>query len=305
MSDKAFSSDSKIQAIQAAKQTAANQTHSNVNKIKGSTQCFNAIWLSDLHLGTRDCKAEYLLQLLKQTQVEFIYLVGDIIDIWAMKKRVYWPESHNQVLQQLLQMARNGTKIIYIPGNHDEQFKSYDGFHLWDVSIAKEHIHTTIGGQKILMLHGDQFDSQVCVGKALTLLGDRLYDLLLLLNRRLHQVRTLLGYPYWSLASYIKLRVNKAQQAISLFRDAVVTYAQERHVDGVICGHIHQPELSRQGKMIYANDGDWVENCTFIAESEAGDLQLRQWNEQELDSNLIASISMGNSTPKPIRQRVA
>ncbi|WP_143562384.1 UDP-2,3-diacylglucosamine diphosphatase [Shewanella sp. UCD-KL12] len=291
--------------MQRGQKRAESQLDSNVKQLKASKQVFNAIWLSDVHLGTKDCKAQYLLQLLKQTQTETLYLVGDIIDIWAMKRRVYWPESHNQVLQQLVSMARNGTQIIYIPGNHDEQFKSYDGFHLWDVSIAKEHVHTMIGGQRILMLHGDQFDSQVCVGKALTKLGDRLYDILLLLNRQLHKVRTHLGYPYWSLASYIKLRVNKAQQAISLFRDAVVTYATDRGVDGVICGHIHQPELSREGKMIYANDGDWVENCTFIAESERGDLQLRQWDEQQSDSSLISSISLGRSAPKSLKKRVA
>ncbi|AQS40302.1 hypothetical protein Sps_05233 [Shewanella psychrophila] len=294
-----------MQVVQGVEQVGVDQTDAKVKKQIGPKQSFNAIWLSDIHLGTKDCKAEYLLQLLKQTQTESLYLVGDIIDIWAMKRRVYWPDSHNQVLQQLLAMARNGTQIIFIPGNHDEQFRSYAGFHLWDVSIAKEHIHTMLGGQKILMLHGDQFDSQVCVGKALTKLGDRLYDLLLVLNRQVHRIRTHLGYPYWSLASYIKLRVNKAQQAISLFRDAVVTYAKDRQVDVVICGHIHQPELSRQGKMIYANDGDWVENCTFIAESEKGDLQLLKWDEQQLDSSLIASISMVPSMPKSIKKRVA
>lgn len=283
-----------------------NQCQSQPKNRPGSLlkHSFNALWLSDIHLGSKDCKAEYLLQLLRQTQTESLYLVGDIIDIWAMKRRMYWPESHNQVLQQLFIMAKNGTKIIYVPGNHDEEFKAYAGFHLWDVSIAKEHIHTTLGGQKILMLHGDQFDSQVCVGKALTKLGDRLYDLLLLLNRHLHRVRTHLGYPYWSLASYIKLRVNKAQQAIGLFRAAVVSYAQDKQVDGVICGHIHQPELSQQGKIFYANDGDWVENCTFIAESEWGELQLHKWDEQEKCSFVIASISLKRK-PKSLKQQVA
>ncbi|BAJ00361.1 UDP-2,3-diacylglucosamine diphosphatase [Shewanella violacea] len=281
-----------------------NQSQPQVNSGSLLKHSFNALWLSDIHLGSKDCKAEYLLQFLRQTHTDSLYLVGDIIDIWAMKRRVYWPESHNQVLQQLLIMAKNGTKIIYVPGNHDEPFKAYVGFNLWDVSIAKEHIHTTLGGHKILMLHGDQFDSQVCVGKALTRLGDRLYDLLLVLNRLLHRIRTHLGYPYWSLASYIKLRVNKAQQAIGLFRAAVVSYAQDQEVDGVICGHIHQPELSQQGKLFYANDGDWVENCTFIAESDRGELQLHKWDEQTNTSFVTASISLNNKC-KSLKQQVA
>ncbi len=239
----------------------------------------NAVWLSDVHLGSKDCKAEYLLTFLQQLETECLYLVGDIFDIWALKRRIYWPESHNKVLQQLLKMARDGVKVVYIPGNHDEVLKSYSGFHLWDLSIFCEHIHTGVNGHKLLMLHGDQFDSEVCIGRTYAILGDHLYDLLLFLNRGLHKIRHKLGYPYWSLASYIKLRINKAQQAITDYQAAVTRYAKTKNVDAVFCGHIHQPALNIDKQILYGNDGDWVENCTFIAESCEGDIQLYKWHE--------------------------
>ena len=256
---------------------------------------YHALWLSDVHLGSKDCKAEYLLQLLKQVDTDSLYLVGDIFDVWALKRRVYWPESHNRVLQQLLKMAREGVKIVYIPGNHDEVLKPYNGFHLWDLSIANEYIHIGVSGRKILMLHGDQFDNEVCIGQAYAKLGDHLYDLLLWLNRSLHQVRNFMGYPYWSLASYIKLKINKAQQAINDYQTAVSRYASKKRVDAVICGHIHQPALELYDQILYANDGDWVENCTLIAESAQGELQLLKWDEISAEARLIKSYSFDNN----------
>ncbi|MCL1138463.1 UDP-2,3-diacylglucosamine diphosphatase [Shewanella pneumatophori] len=268
-------------------------------------QSFNALWLSDLHLGSKDCKAEYLLQLLKQVDTESLYLVGDIFDVWALKRRIYWPESHNKVLQQLLKMARDGVNIVYIPGNHDEILKPYSGFHLWDLSIANEYIHIGVSGRKILMLHGDQFDSEVCVGRTYAKLGDHLYDLLLFLNRGLHQVRNWLGYPYWSLASYIKLKINKAQQAINDYQAAVIRYANSKTVDAVVCGHIHQPALELNNKILYANDGDWVENCTLIAESTQGEIQLLKWDEIHAEAKLVKSYSFDDSEQTPQQQQVA
>ncbi|MEZ9197131.1 UDP-2,3-diacylglucosamine diphosphatase [Shewanella sp. 10N.286.54.B9] len=268
-------------------------------------QHFNAIWLSDVHLGSKDCKAEYLLQLLDSLRTDKLFLVGDIIDIWALKRKFLWPHSHNLVLQKLLKMAREGTHIVYIPGNHDEILKPYDGFHLWDLSISKEHMHTTASNRKVLMVHGDQFDSEVCIGRAYAKLGDHLYDLLLFLNRQLHRVRNRLGYPYWSLASYVKLRVAKAQQAINNYRSAVIHYAKSKGADVVVCGHIHQPELSLTNNIIYANDGDWVENCTFIAESQSGDIQLLKWQESTQSARLISAFQFAQQTVKPKTKRVA
>ncbi|WP_412486333.1 UDP-2,3-diacylglucosamine diphosphatase [Shewanella chilikensis] len=240
----------------------------------------NALWLSDIHLGSIDCKAEYLLHFLNSVQPKVLYLVGDIVDIWALKRRVFWPESHNQLLQKLLQMAQSGIKLVYLPGNHDELFKDYHQLQLADVIISKEYRHQTLSGKTLLMLHGDQFDSEVCIGRITARLGNHLYDVLMFLNRHLHKVRRRLGYPYWSLAGFIKQRVGKAQQAINSFREAVVRYGRKQKVDGIICGHIHQPELTEMSGFIYANDGDWVENCTLLTETLEGELQLERWNEQ-------------------------
>ncbi|MGL5907290.1 MAG: UDP-2,3-diacylglucosamine diphosphatase [Shewanella sp.] len=280
------------------------------NAANSHTVTVNALWLSDIHLGCKDCKADYLLSLLTTVRCQHLYLVGDIVDLWALKRRLHWPESHNRVLQTLIELAQNGTQVIYLPGNHDELIKPYAELTLLNINIARQHIHQGIGGHKLLMLHGDQFDADVCVGRFYAILGDHLYDFLLFLNRNLHRLRERLGYPYWSLASYIKSRVGKAQTAISRYRQAVVQYAQHYDVDGVICGHIHQPELSIQPRdnqyatpdkrqIIYANDGDWVENCSLITETLSGELQLCRWNEQSLNLDILSSIALVQTPPTP------
>ncbi|MBB1438137.1 UDP-2,3-diacylglucosamine diphosphatase [Shewanella sp. SG41-4] len=289
------------------RQPLSHLTHSD------KIQHFHALWISDVHLGSVDCKADFLLHFLNHSQCQYLYLVGDIVDIWALKKRVYWPDNHNKVIQKILELASNGTHVFYIPGNHDEAFKDYADSHFRGITLVKQHIHQSLSGKHFLMLHGDQFDSQVCISRTYAKLGDHLYDVLLWLNRQLHQVRSRLGYPYWSLASYIKLRVNKAQQAINQYRDAVLRYAIKKQVDMVICGHIHQPELSQHtinGSVItYANDGDWVENCTLIAETESGDVQLLKWDEQTLQATAVNTIDFGSSEATsiitPQKQHVA
>jgi UDP-2,3-diacylglucosamine pyrophosphatase LpxH len=289
------------------RQPLSHLTHSD------KIQHFHALWISDVHLGSIDCKADFLLHFLNHSQCQYLYLVGDIVDIWALKKRVYWPDSHNEVIQKILELASSGTQVIYIPGNHDEAFKDYADSHFRGITLVKQHIHQSLSGKRFLILHGDQFDSQVCVSRTYAKLGDHLYDVLLWLNRQLHRVRSRLGYPYWSLASYIKLRVNKAQQAINQYRDAVLRYAIKKQVDMVICGHIHQPELSQHTInnhiITYANDGDWVENCTLIAETESGDVQLLKWDEQTLQATAVNTIDFGSSEATsiitPQKQHVA
>lgn len=290
-----------------------------INAANSHTTTVNALWLSDIHLGCKDCKADYLLSLLTTVRCQHLYLVGDIVDLWALKRKLHWPDSHNKVLQKIIELAQNGTQVIYLPGNHDELIKPYAELSLWNIKIARQHIHQGIGGHKLLMLHGDQFDADVCVGRFYAMLGDNLYDLLLFLNRHLHSLRERLGYPYWSLASYIKSRVGKAQVAISRYRQAVINYAQHFDVDGVICGHIHQPELSTHprsvnnstpGKrqIIYANDGDWVENCSLITETLTGELQLCRWNEQTFNLDILNSIALVQQppeTPKNKQQKTA
>ena len=276
-------------------------------------QYFHAMWISDVHLGSIDCKADFLLHFLNHNQCQYLYLVGDIVDIWALKKRIYWPDSHNKVVKKILELASNGTQVIYIPGNHDEDLKAYSGSHFRGIPLTKQHIHQSISGKRFLILHGDQFDSQVCISRTYAKLGDHLYDVLLWLNRQLYKVRSRLGYPYWSLASYIKLRVNKAQQAINQYRDAVLRYAVKHHIDMVICGHIHQPELTQHTinnrTMTYANDGDWVENCTLIVETKSGDVQLLKWDEQTLQTSIVNTIYFSSSETKsiitPPKQQVA
>lgn len=290
-----------------------------INAANSHTTTVNALWLSDIHLGCKDCKADYLLSLLTTVRCQHLYLVGDIVDLWALKRKLHWPDSHNKVLQKIIELAQNGTQVIYLPGNHDELIKPYAELSLWNIKIARQHIHQGIGGHKLLMLHGDQFDADVCVGRFYAMLGDNLYDLLLFLNRHLHSLRERLGYPYWSLASYIKSRVGKAQIAISRYRQAVINYAQHFDVDGVICGHIHQPELSTHSRsvnnstpgkrqIIYANDGDWVENCSLITETLTGELQLCRWNEQTFNLDILNSIELVQQppeTPKNKQQKTA
>lgn len=287
--------------------------------IPTKTTTVNALWLSDIHLGCKDCKADYLLSLLETVRCQHLYLVGDIVDLWSLKRKLHWPDSHNKVLQKIIELAQKGTQVIYLPGNHDELIKPYVELSLWNIKIARQHIHQGVGGHKLLMLHGDQFDADVCVGRFYALLGDHLYDLLLFLNRNLHSLRERLGYPYWSLASYVKSKVGKAQTAIGHYRQAVLNYAQHFDVDGVICGHIHQPELSihpisaqhstpDRRQIIYANDGDWVENCSLITETLSGELQLCRWNEQTLKLDILSSIALvqqSSETHKNQQQKTA
>ncbi|WP_084405045.1 UDP-2,3-diacylglucosamine diphosphatase [Aliagarivorans taiwanensis] len=252
-------------------------------------QVYQSLWLSDIHLGCRDCKAEFLLHLLKQTRAKRIFLVGDIIDVWALKRRVHWPAAHNDVLQYLMYLARKGTEVIYIPGNHDQLFKAYKGLELGDIPVHEQYTYTSITGKKILMLHGDQFDDEVCFGKLYAKLGDHLYDLLMFLNRVVSDWRQRLGYSYWSLAGYIKSRIGKAQEAILRYQNAAINEAKRQQADMIICGHIHHPCLLEKDGVVYANDGDWIENCTYLCETMEGELQLRRWDDKAGECQLLAS----------------
>ncbi|WP_133407839.1 UDP-2,3-diacylglucosamine diphosphatase [Parashewanella tropica] len=259
-------------------------------------QRYHALWLSDIHLGCKDCKAEFLLQLLDNVICDKLFLVGDIIDFWALKNRLHWPESHHKVLQKIIAIAQTQTQVVFIPGNHDELLKSYHYFNFCNVEIQPQYLHTTIAGKKLLMLHGDQFDSQVCVSRYYAKLGDHLYDFILFLNRSLHAIRKKFGHSYWSLAGYIKRRVTKAQQAIERYQYAAINHAKAQKVDAIFCGHIHQPELIEQSDIIYGNQGDWIENCTLLVETEAGELQLLQWDEASNNTQILKTI------PSPIAQ---
>ncbi len=248
---------------------------------------FRTIWISDIHLGTRGCKAEFLLDFLRRTESEYLYLVGDIVDGWRLRKSWYWAQSHNDVIQKVLRKARKGTKVYYIPGNHDEWLRDYTELQMGGVHLQREAIHVTADGRRLLILHGDDFDGIVRYAKWLALLGDWAYDLALKLNNTFNVIRRRLGYPYWSLSAYLKAKVKNAVQFVTDYADAIVAEARLRDVDGIVCGHIHQAEIRKIGDVLYCNDGDWVESCTALVEHFDGRLEILHWMEYSVFDPLM------------------
>ena len=238
---------------------------------------FRTIWISDTHLGTSGCQAELLLDFLKSTDCETLYLVGDIIDGWQLRKGWYWPPRHNDIVRCVLKKAKHGTRVVYVPGNHDEAFRDYVGLNLGGVELLPEAMHETADGRRLLVLHGDEFDGVVLYARWLAFLGDSAYTLLLKLNGLLNRIRKLRGLPYWSLSAKIKKRVKNAVQFISSFEQAVAHAAVERGANGVVCGHIHTAEIRKIGDVTYYNDGDWVESCTALVEHSDGRMELVEW----------------------------
>jgi len=241
------------------------------------TRRYRTIWISDIHLGTRGCKTEFLLDFLKHTDSEYLYLVGDIVDGWRMRRSWYWAQSHNDVVQKLLRKARKGTHVYYIPGNHDEWLRDYTELQLGGVWLVEEALHTTADGKRMLILHGDAFDGVVRYARWLALLGDWAYENVLRLNHYFNMIRRRLGYPYWSLSAYLKGKVKNAVEYVSNYEHAVATAAKHRGVDGVVCGHIHQEEIREIDGVLYCNDGDWVESCTALVEHADGKLEILNW----------------------------
>ncbi len=240
---------------------------------------YRSIWISDVHLGFRGCQADFLLNFLQSTECKQLYLVGDIIDVWAMKGGLFWPQSHNNVVRAVLDKARGGTEVVYVPGNHDELLRDHLGSEYGNVRLCDELVHTTADGRQFLILHGDKFDQVVQNGRWLAMLGSRLYDLLLSANHRLNAFRRRLGFGYWSLAAYLKHRVKNAVNYIGNFEQAVAEEARRRAVDGMICGHIHHAEIREIDGVTYCNCGDWVESCTALVEHHDGTIELLRWTE--------------------------
>jgi len=232
------------------------------------------IWISDVHLGFPGCSAEYLLEFIRDMRCETLYLVGDIIDFWSLKKKRYWPQAHNNVVRSILGKAKHDTRVIYVPGNHDEVMREYDGLTLGNVEIRNSVIHETVDGRRLLVMHGDQFDSAVVNSKFISLIGSAAYDFLLRLNRYVNWCREKMGRDYWSLAGAVKHKVKKAVKYISNFEGAVIHEAHRQNVDGLVCGHIHRAELTRLDGVTYMNCGDWVESCTALIEHHDGTLEL-------------------------------
>tara|TARA_R110000868_G_scaffold1253_11_gene9756 strand:+ start:11914 stop:12864 length:951 start_codon:yes stop_codon:yes gene_type:complete len=240
---------------------------------------YRTIWISDVHLGTRGCKADYLLEFMRQTDSEYLYLVGDIIDGWRLKKTWYWNQSQNDVIQKILRKARKGTTVIYVPGNHDEALRDYTAMQFGGVSVEREALHETADGRRFLVLHGDDFDGVVTYARWLAFLGDRAYNIALTTNHWFNLMRRGLGLPYWSLSAYLKHKVKNAVEFVSRFEGAVAAEARRRGVDGVVCGHIHHAEMRDIDGVLYCNDGDWVESCTALVEHMDGRLEIIRFAE--------------------------
>jgi UDP-2,3-diacylglucosamine pyrophosphatase LpxH len=253
---------------------------------------FRTVWISDVHLGTPGCKAELLLDFLKSIECETLYLVGDIVDGWQLKKGWYWPARHNDIVRCWLKMAKYGTRVIYVPGNHDELFRDYAGLNFGGIEVQHQCVHLTADGRTLLVLHGDEFDGVVLCARWLALLGDQAYTLLLKLNGTINRVRRMMGKPYWSLSALLKRRVKNAVEFVSNFEHAVAQAAHERGADGVVCGHIHTAEVRQIGTVTYYNDGDWVESCTALVEHADGRMEILDWAERKREGAAAAKARL-------------
>lgn len=238
------------------------------------------VWISDVHLGTKGCNAALLLDFLASIECETLYLVGDIVDGWRLRKGWYWPDEHNEVIRRVLKMAHRGTRVVLIAGNHDEMLRPYAGMEFGGVELALEAIHTTADGRRLLVTHGDGFDGVVLYARWLAFLGDKAYSVLLRANGWFNVGRRLMKMPYWSLSAYLKKRVKNAVQFVCDFEEAVAHAARDLGVDGVVCGHIHCAEIRQIGDVTYYNDGDWVESCTALIEERDGSMSILDWAEE-------------------------
>jgi UDP-2,3-diacylglucosamine pyrophosphatase LpxH len=239
---------------------------------------YKTVWISDLHLGAPGCDGEGLLNFLRDTECETLYLVGDVVDFWSLKRKHYWPQTHNDVIQKILRKARKGTRVIYIPGNHDEFGCSFFGVY-GNVWIKPRDLYVTKSGQRLLIMHGHEFDAVTQHAKWLATFGDIGYQALLKLNRPLNSLWQAFGGDQWSLSAYVKSRFKNAVSFISHFEEAVVRYAEMYDADGIVCGHIHTPVIKRIRDVLYHNCGDWVESSTLLVEDHAGRLELIRWRE--------------------------
>ncbi len=245
---------------------------------------YRTIWISDVHLGTKGCNAELLIDFLDSVDSETMYLVGDIIDGWRLKKKFYWPATHNDIVWRILKRARRGTRIVYIPGNHDEMFRQFTGLNFGGVEIRRAAFHETADGRRLMVLHGDEFDAVMLAHRWLAVVGDAFYIGLMSLSRWVNVVRRKLGLPYWSLSKIAKHKVKNAVEFISRYEEVVARAAAQRGVDGVVCGHIHTAEFrsfTHEGRQVeYWNDGDWVEGCNALVEHFDGRMEILHWPEE-------------------------
>jgi UDP-2,3-diacylglucosamine pyrophosphatase LpxH len=243
----------------------------------GDRPAFRTVFVSDIHLGTSGCQAGALLDFLKHHPSEHLYLVGDIVDGWQLRRRWYWPQAHNDVVQKVLRRARKGCRVVFVPGNHDEFARQFAGHSFGGIEVVHETVHVTADGRRLWVLHGDAFDGVIQCAKWLAHVGDTLYEFTLRLNRHLNRLRGSMGLPYWSLSAYLKHKVKRALNYVTSFEQAVAHEAARRGHQGVVCGHIHRAEMREIDGVLYCNDGDWVESRTALVEHLDGRLELVQW----------------------------
>ncbi|WP_242149243.1 UDP-2,3-diacylglucosamine diphosphatase [Sphingomonas sp. BAUL-RG-20F-R05-02] len=258
----------------------ANSTPSIPEHTRAERQRFRTIWISDIHLGTRGCNAEMLIDFLDHVDSDTLYLVGDIIDGWRLKKKFYWPDAHNDVVWRLLKRAKRGTEVVYIPGNHDEVMRQFSGLSFGGISIRRKAIHTTADCRRLLVLHGDEFDAITLAHRWLAHVGDVAYETLMALNRVVNAYRRRFNMPYWSLSKHAKAKVKNAVEFISNYEQVIAEAAGARGVDGVVCGHIHTAEMRDINGVQYYNDGDWVEGCTALVEHFDGRMEVLHWADE-------------------------
>ncbi len=251
---------------------------------------YRTVWISDVHLGTRGCNDRLLIDFLDHVDCDTLYLVGDIIDGWRLKKRFYWPERHNAIVRRFMKRAKHGTRVVYIPGNHDEMFRQFSGMNFGGVEIRRKAIHTTADGRRLLVLHGDEFDAIMLAHRWLAFAGDAAYEMLLRLNVLVNAVRRRFDLPYWSLSKHAKHKVKNAVEFISRYEETVAREAARLKVDGVVCGHIHTAEERRFGDVTYYNDGDWVEGCTALVEHGCGRMEILHWADEIAKRDLGAVL---------------
>lgn len=247
-----------------------------------SEQRYRAVFISDIHLGTAGCQAEELLDFLKSFECETLYLVGDIVDGWQLRRRWHWPQAHNDVVQKILRKARKGTKVVFVPGNHDESIRQFCGLQFSGIDIEYEAIHVTQEGKRLWVTHGDLFDGVVQCARWLAVLGDYAYEWALRVNRAFNFARARLGLPYWSLSQWLKDQVKRAVSFVTAFEEALAHAARKRGFDGVVCGHIHRAEIRMIDDILYCNDGDWVESMTALVEHADGRLEIIDWPKTKL-----------------------
>ena len=238
---------------------------------------YRTIFISDVHLGTKGCQAELLLDFIRHVECETLYLVGDIVDGWKLRSGWHWPQAHNDVVQKILRLARKGVKVIYVPGNHDDRVREFVGVHFGGVVVVRDAIHETADGRRFLVLHGDEFDGVVQHARWLAFVGDYAYRALIAANTLFNRLRRRMGFGYWSLSAFLKTKVKNALQFVENFESAVADEARRRGVDGVICGHIHKAEMRDIDGIAYINDGDWVESCSALVEHHDGTMEILHW----------------------------